>query len=392
MSRASSLDYEKRCAELERLQLEIAHEEKESQTKIKRKAVGSPPSTPPMPGGFPQESAYGMGVPRIAITSPPNWGQAYTHLIAETGPPSELSPSLSAYSAPSPSVYSIAAYTDTAPPSPSSTVSSSLTSSSSSSHSSTSSSSSNRRPATPTSSISSPTRRSPLSTMRYADYPDIAIRPALAFLPVPAPHELSLSKVWTAATSTTITNPHAPSISPSSSVSSLPSLKSQSSRSTLSVPETLSPRNLDRRPSAMVKPLEVRKVSGEMPPPPVPSKDERVPRKLKRRKTTEVKVPGAYSQADDLVVEGHARLIFAEAEARSRRTSESESEPRPEMTESSESGSEDSEGSVVGQAVKQALREMKAARVRPTTGERRADERGARGPGLACERRGTWVL
>ncbi|KAF4612828.1 hypothetical protein G7Y89_g15545 [Cudoniella acicularis] len=155
------------------------------------------------------------------------------------------------------------------------------------------------RVVTPSSSISNLTKRSPLSTMRSAEYPDVVVRPDLRYCPptISAPHEWRLSR-------TASLNQLLP-------VADIQYLQRQASFSA-------SHQYMVRRPSATLPPL-------------LAHHRRRTPPVVKRR-SSEIRIPGPYldyrlSMDAERNLEEHARTI--EAISISRSESGRELKPRP---------------------------------------------------------------
>ncbi|TVY18765.1 hypothetical protein LARI1_G002918 [Lachnellula arida] len=138
---------------------------------IKRKPL---PMTPPVGSEMPEVSEPQRPItPLLPMGGRPrtrSWGEEWAHLISDTRSKS-LTHSDSAISGLSSS--------------------SSGYMSSDSSELSVSKRERQSRTVTPSSSISNLSKRSPLATMRSADYPDVVVRPSLRYCPpnIPAPHE-----------------------------------------------------------------------------------------------------------------------------------------------------------------------------------------------------------
>jgi hypothetical protein len=126
-----------------------------------------------------------------------------------------------------------------------------------------------------------------LTSCRSAEYPDIVIRPELRFCPpsIPPPHEWNLSRTASISQLIPVADVHA-----------------LQRRSSMMMPEQLSV----RRPNKNL-PMIPRK--------PTPSRSSSV--SIIRRKTSEIKVPGAFIENATLdlesTLEGHARVIEVQA-------------------------------------------------------------------------------
>lgn len=163
------------------------------------------------------------------------------------------------------------------------------------------------RRAIPSSAIGSSTKRSPLSTMRYADYPNIAIQPIDRYNPIPkipVPH-IPPSHQW---------NLYHPR--PFVIYHDLPLPAGHICPCPLRPVANPPSHAFERRPSAMVWPLSVRTVGPLLMPPKLsppkalprevcysPPELPPTPTKLVRKKTVDVKVPGAFPLQIDFEID-----------------------------------------------------------------------------------------
>lgn len=181
------------------------------------------------------------------------------------------------------------------------------------------------RKITPSSSISNMSRRSPLSTMRSVDHPDVVIRPALRYIPpqYPLMHnlsapllEFSTPSALTGPSVWDLTAPVLPTVhrelGPRHSLLTVPSLSLHKARSYESI----------RAASSYRSKLGEAKISvrGVLPPPPA-AKAVRIVKK----KTVDVNIPRAFHDPYSEQVEEHSRKIFAEIDSGRRWSSETRS-------------------------------------------------------------------
>ena len=167
---------------------------------------------------------------------------------------------------------------------------------------------------TPSSSISNISRRSPLSTMCFVDYPDILIRPDLRYIPpqYPSVYDLNIQLLRRPAPLAGLS--HWDLTAPVLPVSALP----------LPLLPVEIPRRTQYRSSLMVPQLHIRRgrsyeslrlcsseaVTNIGSAPPLPPKTKSV--RIVRRKTVDVKAPGAWKNPYAEQVEQHSKKIFAE--------------------------------------------------------------------------------
>ncbi|RDW88313.1 hypothetical protein BP6252_00345 [Coleophoma cylindrospora] len=243
------------------------------QNNVKRKPVPSRSSTTTsIPGEYPEEASIDrpltpvLLLPRTKSTRN-SWGEEWKHLAQETQArpiPIALSKSLSLNSLPS---------SKASEPRPGRF------------DSCLSKRQGRSKTVTPSSSISNLSRRSPLATMRVAEFPEIAICPDVYVLPpkIPPPHEWSSSRTESLQQLLPVADLHA-------------------------VQRTTSV--MQRRPSAVVAPLMIRKVNRQ-------NSLSRPPMGLVRRSTLDVKVPGAFPnyrlQPDEMKLDAHAKVVDAES-------------------------------------------------------------------------------
>ncbi|KAL3423140.1 hypothetical protein PVAG01_04887 [Phlyctema vagabunda] len=269
------------------------------QNNVKRKPLAPPPFVTMMGGDLPSD--YIIERPAVSPLLPPvrskslqkSWDEAWKHLAADTSEDDQpekkpLSKSLSLNSVSS---------TGSSGRSSNSTLSDGTADSLSKRHG-------RPRTVTPSSSISNLSRRSPLSTMRSAEFPDIVIQPELYVPKIPPPHEWSSNRT-----------------EPMHQLLPILDLREVQRR----------PSSMHHRPSARVAPLTIRKHGGGGSRP--GSLRRPPPMSILRRTTAEVKVPGAFtdcrlSRADEARVEDHASKIEA-ASLRSVARSESQRSTKP---------------------------------------------------------------